>query len=443
MDNIPDAIYFKNAEGRFICVNQAQATVLGLADPHQAEGKSDFDFFDTEHAQAARVDEERLLQSGQPIINKEERLRRPDGQWRWVSATKVPLRNDDGRICGLVGISRDITDYHHAVAGVRRTEDVYRHAIAGGGAVVYCRGYQPDAFTFIGEEIVRLTGYTSAEMTPQLWESLILEAHFAGQAAGMSYEQAVRLVRDGQMQEWRSDCRIRAKDGDIRWIADSSIEVLNDRGVPTGSLGILQDITDRKRMEEQLRHSEARLSALFASIGDAVLVLSAWGEFLEIPTTNRSLLYKTREELLGRTLHQVFPQEKADYFLRHIQSALQERRSTEIEYSLDIAGKLTWFAATLSPMSTDAAVVVVARDITERKRAEQERELLIEKLQAAVSQVKALSGLLPICSSCKKVRDDRGYWNQIESYIQRHSDAQFSHGLCPDCISKYFPDYTV
>ncbi len=79
-----------------------------------------------------------------------------------------------------------------------------------------------------------------------------------------------------------------------------------------------------------------------------------------------------------------------------------------------------------------------SRDVTELKNVE--TELLEEKkrLEMALSEVKMLSGLLPICASCKKIRDDKGYWNQIESYIQKHSDAEFSHGMCPDCTDKLY-----
>lgn len=79
-------------------------------------------------------------------------------------------------------------------------------------------------------------------------------------------------------------------------------------------------------------------------------------------------------------------------------------------------------------------------DITDRKRMEQEREKLIIELQESLAEIKVLSGLLPICASCKKIRDDKGYWNQIESYIGKHSDAQFSHGICPDCAKKFYAD---
>ena len=69
-----------------------------------------------------------------------------------------------------------------------------------------------------------------------------------------------------------------------------------------------------------------------------------------------------------------------------------------------------------------------------------ERERLISELREALAQVKTLGGLLPICSGCKKIRDDKGYWSQVESYIASHSEATFTHSLCPDCLKKYFPD---
>ena len=80
-------------------------------------------------------------------------------------------------------------------------------------------------------------------------------------------------------------------------------------------------------------------------------------------------------------------------------------------------------------------------EIKERQRVENERKILIHELQEALAKVKTLSGLLPICSSCKKIRDDKGYWNQIESYIVKHSEAEFSHGICPECAKKLYPEY--
>lgn len=82
----------------------------------------------------------------------------------------------------------------------------------------------------------------------------------------------------------------------------------------------------------------------------------------------------------------------------------------------------------------------IVQDITDLKQAEEEREKLIEELQQALSDVKVLSGMLPICASCKKIRDDKGYWNRLEAYIGKHTNAQFSHGICPECARKLYPE---
>ncbi|MDA3831916.1 MAG: hypothetical protein PF495_00815, partial [Spirochaetales bacterium] len=88
------------------------------------------------------------------------------------------------------------------------------------------------------------------------------------------------------------------------------------------------------------------------------------------------------------------------------------------------------------------SLLKAGRNIIKREKAEQLRDVLISNLQDALAKVKTLSGFLPICANCKKIRDDNGYWNQIEAYIRDHSEAEFSHGICPDCEKKLYPDYT-
>jgi len=80
-------------------------------------------------------------------------------------------------------------------------------------------------------------------------------------------------------------------------------------------------------------------------------------------------------------------------------------------------------------------------EIERRKAIQHEREALIDDLKKALAEIRTLSGLLPICSSCKKIRDDMGYWRQIEEYISKHSEAEFTHGLCPSCAKKLYPEY--
>jgi diguanylate cyclase (GGDEF)-like protein/PAS domain S-box-containing protein len=110
MERIPDQIYFKDAKSRFVRISRALATRLELDEPADAVGKSDFDFFAAEHAQKAFADEQLLLQTGEPLISIEEHETWQNGREAWVSTTKVPLRDRGGRIVGLFGISRDVTD---------------------------------------------------------------------------------------------------------------------------------------------------------------------------------------------------------------------------------------------------------------------------------------------------------------------------------------------
>ena len=110
MDNIPDSIYFKDKASQFVMINRAQAKRFGLADPHLVAGKSDADFFAPIYAQQALADEQRVMQTGQPLVSVEEKETWPDGRVTWVSTTKMPLRDRAGRVFGTFGISRDITE---------------------------------------------------------------------------------------------------------------------------------------------------------------------------------------------------------------------------------------------------------------------------------------------------------------------------------------------
>jgi len=118
MDNVPDHIYFKDTQCRFIKNSKSQANALGLKDPVQVVGKTDFDFFP--HAAKAYAEEQEVMNSRKPLIDFEERVVWPDGQETWVSTTKVPLRNSDGETIGIFGISRDITERKRAEQAIQQ-----------------------------------------------------------------------------------------------------------------------------------------------------------------------------------------------------------------------------------------------------------------------------------------------------------------------------------
>jgi PAS domain S-box-containing protein len=119
IDNLPDCIYVKDAQSRFIAANLTTARIMGTVTPNDLLGKTDGDFYPQELAAEYRADEEELLRSGQPLVNKSESRRDPTGDPRTVLTTKIPLKDSRGQVFGLVGISRDITEHKHAEEALR------------------------------------------------------------------------------------------------------------------------------------------------------------------------------------------------------------------------------------------------------------------------------------------------------------------------------------
>ena len=125
-----------------------------------------------------------------------------------------------------------------------------------------------------------------------------------------------------------------------------------------------------------------------------------------------------------------------------MQNAKLKRRNT-FNFKHRLAdGEIREVEVFSSPITLTGEKVLysIIRDVTERKRNEEEREQLIEKLGLALAEIKVLRGILPICSFCKKIRNDKGNWDQIEAYIHDHSEAKFSHSICPGCMKKHYPD---
>jgi len=206
-----------------------------------------------------------------------------------------------------------------------------------------------------------------------------------------------------------------------------------------------KEIFERERTEAVLKESEEKYNQFFKTSRDCVFITSKNGKIVDINDAAVELLgYSSREELLQMKMPFVYANEEER--VKHIKVA-SECGYTK-EYPLDLRrkdGSIRHVLITaVSRCDADGKTIGfqgTIRDVTERRRIEEERERLILKLQDAIFQVKALSGLLPICASCKKIRDDKGYWNQIEAYIKDHSEAEFSHSICPDCAKKLYPEF--
>jgi PAS domain S-box-containing protein len=120
----------------------------------------------------------------------------------------------------------------------------------------------------------------------------------------------------------------------------------------------------------------------------------------------------------------------------------EERRYFLFQHRLS-SGEIRDVEVYSGPMSLDGKnyLFSIIHDVTERLKAEREKEELIIKLENALKEIRSLKGIIPLCSCCKKIRDDKGYWTQLEEYLLEHSDAEVSHGLCPDCMKRLYPDF--
>lgn len=204
---------------------------------------------------------------------------------------------------------------------------------------------------------------------------------------------------------------------------------------------------EQRRMADVLTESEKRYRMLFEHAGDAIFILESEGEAAgRIVMANKAAAAMhgyTVAELSGMTIMDLDTPDaarRASDIIRRIligewiKTEMHHRKKDGTVFPVDISAGLLEFGG-------HKYILAIDRDITNRRQIEEGREKLIRELRVALENIKTLKGLLPICSSCKNIRDDKGYWNQIETYIASHSEAEFSHGLCPLCMEKLYPGF--
>jgi PAS domain S-box-containing protein len=203
--------------------------------------------------------------------------------------------------------------------------------------------------------------------------------------------------------------------------------------------------TDSERQRKE-REASLRLTQFcFDSAAVAIYHVQSDGRILNVNAHAAGMLGYTVEELSGSFIWDIDANAHPDTFDEGWRKLVEAGVTLFEVLHIRKDGHRVPVEVTSKLLEYDGRqfLICFAQDIAKRKQAENEREKLLKELQKALENVKALSGLLPICASCKKIRDDKGYWNQIEHYIHTHSEAEFSHGLCPDCLKKLYPDFEI
>jgi PAS domain S-box-containing protein len=298
MDSLPDVIYFKDRESHFTRINKAHTKEFGLSDPAQAVGKTDFDFFTAEHAQEAYNDEQEIIRTGQPLVGKEEKETWPNGDVTWASTTKMPLRDVSGNIIGTFGVSRNITERKRAEDLLRESEERFRTTFENAGigmALVDMQGHpfksNPALRQMLGygeEELCRMpfTEFTHPDDRELDWR--LYSELTAGKRE--MYELEKRFLKKGSGVLWGL----------------LTVSLVKDRQwSPLYAVGMVQDITERKRAEAALLESEERLRSLVENATVGIYRTTPHGQILMANSALvRMLGYANFEALAARNLEE-------------------------------------------------------------------------------------------------------------------------------------------
>ena len=205
---------------------------------------------------------------------------------------------------------------------------------------------------------------------------------------------------------------------------------------------LLLEIDVRSRTEVRLKESEHRYRQIYSSISDCLFIADVKGFISDANPAACNTYGYSREDLTGRHLTELIHKDYHSNFEQFVAdlSSKGSYYGETIDIRKDGTFLNTEVKGTLFILKGERHLLAIIRDVTERKQSELQREKLISELQKALDEIKTLKGIVPICSTCKKIRDDKGFWNSLESYIQKHSDASFSHGICPECSDKLYGD---
>ena len=383
MDNIPDSIYFKDVESRFTRLNQTQATLLGCERVEEALGKTDFDFFAPEHAEMFYADEQNIIASGQPLVGKVERIMRADGRVKWMSTTKVPLFDANGRVYGIVGVSRNIDDLVRAQA--ERDEQRRRlQAVLDAIPDYIIFKDRHSAFQLCNKPVLDLFGVDSLEQV--IGKSDF--DFFAPELAHRFRAEEIEAMETGRPVVLQRFTETKRRS---YWEEVVKMPLRDDRGEIIGVLSVGRDITDRVKIEQE-RHEQQRLIQAIMDITPDTFTF-----------VDRNSVYQLCDErfaeLVGRPVRDIIGKSVFDLWPEHIAKAIRDEdvkvletgAQFVVEHALRRPDGIRWYDVSKMPMRDEEGhiigVVSSGHDITARREMQQRLNAERERLDVTLRSI--------------------------------------------------------
>lgn len=425
MDHLPMQVWFMTDVETVGAVNRELVDFLGR--PKGAiEGKPLNEIMPPESAAACRASNIQAWETGQ-VIRTEEWQTNGRGQRRLIAVSKTPRFAADGSIDHLVCCGNDITEQREAEALLAAGKENFQAFIETlddivligdtQGRIIYCN---PAATAKLEYSPVELGKLGILDLHPE-WVRAEAEKILADMFAGKRDCCPLPLItRSGRLVPVET----RVQFG--KWNGESCI------------FGICKDLS---KEQESLQKFEKlfRTNPALMAISDL-----SGRRFTEVNEAFLAVLGYQQDEVIGKTVKEVglFPdqaqQDRAADMLSKYGAIRNVEMSVKAKDGTIHAGL---FSGEIVESQGAKYFLTVMVDVTESRRVAVEREEIIQELQLALEQIKTLRGIVPICASCKKIRDDQGYWEQVDAYLARHTEAQFSHGICPGCLEALYPGY--
>ncbi len=371
LDNIPDPIYVKDRDDRFTAVSRTKAdhwqtTVKDMI------GKTDHDLFTEAEAEAAWADDQQVMETGEPIVAKTEQITHPDGSERWYSVSKVPYRDADGQIIGVLGISRDITEGKQAEEKVRSERDRAQTYLDIAGVMLATVDADGN-ITLINKKGCEILGYRQEELIGKNWFDTLVPERMRDEIRGVFNRLMTGEVEPVEYYE----NPLVTNDTEERLIEFHNTVITGQTGQITGVLFSGNDITERKQAEEALRQETEQQAILLSSIPAFVYFKDSESKLITANRAFAEMVGIPVEELGGKDAYDLFPKEQAEKFHIDDRKVMETGRplmNTEEQFT-DTEGETRWASTSKVPYFDNQGkvdgMIGVTTDITDRKRAEQ------------------------------------------------------------------------